>query len=47
MKLHYIKFQKTALHIAITNNNEEIVQLLLSVPNIDVNMLSIFKHQLS
>lgn len=30
-------FNKTALNIAVEKENEKIVQLLLSVPNINVN----------
>lgn len=40
MKL-ILKFDKTSLHIVIENKNEEIVQLLLSQKEIDVNAKSI------
>lgn len=34
-------FKKTALHIAVENENAKIVQLLLSCPDIDVNITAI------
>ena len=38
MKLYHINSnEKTALHIAVEKRNVEIVKLLLSHPNIDVN----------
>ena len=40
MKLS-IDIQKTALHIAIEKENIEIVKLLLSHPEIDINILCI------
>ena len=42
-----ILFQKTALHIAIKNKNLEIVELLLSHPNIDVKKPKIFQLHFS
>lgn len=33
----YLLFQKTALHVAVENENTEIVQLLLSCKNININ----------
>lgn len=41
MKLKIFDFYKTPLHIAVQNNNEEIVKLLLDNPSIDVNIISI------
>lgn len=42
------EFQKTALHMAIENENTDIVRLLLAKPEIDVNIkyisLHIFQH---
>ena len=35
---------KTALHIAVENKSTEIVQLLLSNPDIDVNIQTILSH---
>ena len=40
MKYNF-KFQKTALHIAVENENTDIVQILLSKPNINVNLYAI------
>lgn len=36
------ELNKTALHYSVENGNIEIVKLLLSFPNIDVNCKSIF-----
>lgn len=41
MKLIFYFFQKTLLTIAAENDNINIVQLLLSCDNIDVNLLSV------
>ena len=41
MKFEFNLFYKTALIIATENENPEIVQLLLSRPEIDVNIKSI------
>lgn len=37
-KIHYFLFYKTALIIAVEKNNAEIVRLLLSNKNTDVNI---------
>lgn len=37
-------FHKTALHIAVENNNIEILRLLLQHPTIDVNSERIFNN---
>ena len=37
-------FQKAALHIAIEEENVEIIQLLLSNKDIDVNLAQILKY---
>lgn len=37
-------FHKTALHMAVENGNIEIVQLLLTNKNIDVNLLGILVY---
>lgn len=39
-------FNKTALNIAVEKENEKIVQLLLSVPNINVNDRNILNNRL-
>lgn len=39
-----MKFQKTALFIAVENQNADIVKLLLDHPNIDANINSIFNY---
>lgn len=41
MKLYNNKFDKTPLSVAVQYKNVEIVKLLLTKDNIDVNMLSI------
>lgn len=46
MKLS-INTQKTALHIAIEKENIEIVKLLLSRPEIDINILCILIYMKS
>ena len=38
----YLKINKTALFLAIEKENIEIVKLLLSNKNIDVNIINIF-----
>lgn len=37
MKFHNIYFNETALHLAVENDNTEIVDLLLQNANTDVN----------
>ena len=37
MKLKYCNIYKTVLHIAVENNNVELVKFLLSYPKIDMN----------
>lgn len=37
-----LNLNKTALHIAVDNGNFEIVRLLLSIKEIDINAKSIF-----
>lgn len=39
-----MKFQKTALFIAVENQNLDIIKLLLDHPNIDVNIKSVFNY---
>ena len=43
MKFRYIEFHDSALNLAIYRQNEEIVKLFLSHPNIDVNVLCVLK----
>ena len=43
MQFRYIEFHDSALNLAIFNQNEEIVKLFLSQPNIDVNVKDILK----
>lgn len=43
--MKYIKhFKDAALHIAVRKNNVEIVRILLSNKNIDVNSKSVYQH---
>lgn len=41
MKLIFLVFNKTSLHIAVEKGNIEIVELLLKHPRIDINSQSI------
>ena len=40
-EITYILFNKEALHIAVENENIEIIRLLLLKPNLDVNKILI------
>lgn len=41
MKFKSLKFNKTALYHAVEKENTEIVKILLSIPNIEVNTLAV------
>lgn len=41
---NFFFLNKTALHVAVEKGNIEIVELLLSNPNININILSISKY---
>lgn len=43
MKLYFNYFQKTVLHIALKSKNIQIIKLLLSYKNLDVNIPYVFK----
>ena len=45
MKFLLLLFCKTALHIAVQKGNPEMVQLLLSRPEIDVNLSLILQKK--
>ena len=40
--IYFFVFQKAALNVAVESQDIEIVQLLLSISNIDVNITDIF-----
>ena len=44
MKFYLFFVNSTALQIAVDNGNTEIVQLLNSHPNIDINLPSVLNH---
>lgn len=44
MKFKSLKFNKTALYHAVEKENAEIVKILLSVPNIEVNTLAVLYY---
>lgn len=44
MKFNSMIFNKTALHVAVENENTDIINLLLSQEDINTNILSILNH---
>lgn len=42
-EIYYLFVYSAPIHFATINNNIEIIKLLLTVPNIDVNKKTVFK----